>query len=90
MERFTLHKDCGIHDHKKTVIYDLDTFIGVLNIIQEMNRLDYKNELLTQQLNYIQSSITEAINHQKTEIGQKALKQVIEDYNKYLLEENPE
>ena len=48
---------------------------------------DYRreNEELKKQLNYIQNSISEHIKHQKTELGQKALKEIIEDYNEWLL-----
>lgn len=55
------------------------------------NRLDdfinaqKENEQLKQQLNYIQNSISEHIKHQKTELGQKSLKKIIEDYNEWLL-----
>ena len=44
-----------------------------------------KNEQLKQQLNYIQNSISEHVKHQKTELGQKALQEIIEDYNEWLL-----
>ena len=50
-----------------------------------INKLGDENEKLKQQLDYIQNSITEHIKHQKTELGQKALKQIIEDYNEWLL-----
>lgn len=51
----------------------------------EMGRLEEENEELKQQLNYIQNSISEHIKHQKTELGQKALKEIIEEYNEWLL-----
>ena len=38
-----------------------------------------------EQLNYIQNSITNAIKNQKTKIGEKALRDVIEDYNEWML-----
>lgn len=50
-----------------------------------INKLGDENEKLKQQLDYIQNSITEHIKHQKTELGQKALKEIIEDYNEWLL-----
>ena len=48
---------------------------------------DYRqqNQNLQKQLDYIQNSITNAIKHQKTELGQKALREIIEDYNEWLL-----
>ena len=48
---------------------------------------DYRreNEQLRQQVDYIQNSITEHIKHQKTELGQKALKEIIQDYNDWLI-----
>ena len=47
--------------------------------------INRENEQLKQQLEYIQNSISEHIKHQKTELGQKALKEIIEDYNEWLL-----
>ena len=49
------------------------------------NGLADENEQLKQQLNYIQNSISEHIKHQKTELCQNALKEIIEDYNEWLL-----
>ena len=43
------------------------------------------NENLKKQLDYIQNSINEHIKHQKTELGQKVLREVIQDYNDWLL-----
>ena len=54
-------------------------------IVDELNSLADENEQLKQQFNYIQNSISEHIKHQKTELGQKALKEIIEDYNEWLL-----
>lgn len=51
----------------------------------EIGRLEEKNEQLRQELDYIQKSITEHIKHQKTELGQKALQEIIQDYNDWLL-----
>ncbi len=44
-----------------------------------------ENENLKKQLDYIQNSINEHIKHQKTELGQKALREIIEDYNEWML-----
>ena len=48
---------------------------------------DYRqqNQNLQKQLDYIQNSITNTIKHQKTELGQKALQEIIADYNEWLL-----
>jgi len=54
-------------------------------IVDELNSLAEENEQLKQQFNYIQNSISEHIKHQKTELGQKALQEIIEDYNEWLL-----
>lgn len=50
-----------------------------------LNKLNDENEQIKQELDYIQNSITEHIKHQKTELGQKALKEVIKDYNEAML-----
>ena len=47
--------------------------------------LTQKIEQLQKELEYIQNSITEHIKHQKTELGQKALKEIIADYNEWML-----
>lgn len=44
-----------------------------------------ENEQLKKQLDYIQNSINKHIKHQKTELGQKALRKIIEDYNDWML-----
>ena len=48
---------------------------------------DYRqqNQNLQKQLDYIQNSINNAIKHQKTELGQKALQEIIADYNEWML-----
>lgn len=45
----------------------------------------HENENLKKQLDYIQNSINEHIKHQKTELAAKALKEIIEDYNEWML-----
>ena len=40
---------------------------------------------LKKQLDYIQNLINEHIKHQKIELGQKALQEIIQDYNDWLL-----
>ena len=54
-------------------------------LIENYQQLEKENEQLKQQFNYIQNSISEHIKHQKTELGQKALQEIIEDYNEWLL-----
>ena len=61
-----------------------------LNDENEFNKLKIlyltrENKALKKELDFIQNSITESIKHQKTELAQKALKKVIEDYNNYLI-----
>ena len=48
---------------------------------------DYRqqNQNLQKQLDYIQNSINNAIKHQKTELGVKALQEIIADYNEWML-----
>ena len=50
-----------------------------------ITRLEKEKERLKEQLDYIQNSISEHIKHQKTELGQKALQEIIRDYNEWLL-----
>ena len=40
---------------------------------------------VSKQLNYLQDSISNAIKHQKTELQQKTLQEIIEDYNEWML-----
>lgn len=46
---------------------------------------DKQIKQLQKQLDFIQNAISDAIQHQKTELGQKALKEIIFDYNEFLL-----
>ena len=48
---------------------------------------DYRqqNQNLQEQLDYIQNLISEHIRHQKTELGVKALQEIIVDYNEWIL-----
>ena len=63
----------------------VDEFALRETLQQELQRVEEENKQLKQQLNYIQNSISEHIKHQKTELGQKALREIIEDYNEWLL-----
>lgn len=83
-------------DNGKDTIYDLSTkgviLENFIDIEETMNNLDYENQQLTientvlrKELDYIKDSITEAIKHQKTTIGQKALKEIIRDYNEWII-----
>ena len=83
-KRFTLIECNGnIEDEYTQIVY----YGGedVFELLDLLNSLDDENEQLKKELDYIQNSITEHIKHQKTELGQKALKEVIEDYNEWLL-----
>lgn len=74
---------CGIDTVNFRVLEELidtDNFI-----YDEYLKLKEENEQLKKQLDYIQNSINEHIKHQKTELGQKALQEIIEDYNEWLL-----
>ena len=50
-----------------------------------INELQDKNKQIKKELEYIQNSISEHIKHQKTELGQKALQEIIADYNEWML-----
>ena len=50
-----------------------------------LNELTDENKQLKQELDYIQDLITYHIEHQKTELGQKVLREIIRDYNAWLL-----
>ena len=92
------HKDCVI-DEIRDNTGEYVTIGRVVDLLNENEQLkkdattliyanqDYRqqNQNLQKQLDYIQNSITNAIKHQKTELGQKALREIIEDYNEWLL-----
>ena len=59
--------------------------LAISNKARYVTTLEKENELLKKELDYIQNSITEHIKHQKTELGQKALKEIIADYNEWML-----
>lgn len=69
--------DLTIPNPKKNLL--VEELVDLLNALYE------ENEQLKQQFKYIQNSISEHIKHQKTELGQKALQEIIEDYNEWLL-----
>ena len=50
-----------------------------------INELHDKNKQTKEELDYIQNSISNAIKHQKTELGVKALQEIIADYNEWML-----
>ena len=50
-----------------------------------INELHDKNKQTKEELDYIQNSISNAIKHQKTELGIKALQEIIADYNEWML-----
>lgn len=59
--------------------------VNEYDLSSEKRKLLNENEQLKKQLNYIQNLISEHIKHQKTELGQKALQEIIQDYNEWLL-----
>lgn len=92
-------------DKEEECFYNLQGCVGLLNKQQsEIEELqitirlydtdiiekDNKIKQLQQQLDFIQNNISNAIQHQKTELEQKALKRVISDYNDWLLGHNGE
>lgn len=70
---------------KQPLLFDVQTIPDTMKIMEANTQLEEENEQLKQELDYIQNSISEHIKHQKTELGQKALKEIIEDYNEWLL-----
>lgn len=71
-------------------VEQLVDLLNQLNDENEFNKLKIlyltrENKALKKELDFIQNSITESIKHQKTELAQKALKKIIEDYNNYLI-----
>ena len=59
--------------------------VNEYDLSSEKRKLLNENEQLKKQLDYIQNLISEHIKHQKTELGQKALQEIIQDYNEWLL-----
>lgn len=74
--------------HKLKLVNEMlsmDFSISEHELWRENQQLKQEKEQLQKEVDYIKNSITEHIKHQKTELGQKALKEVIEDYNEWLL-----
>ena len=66
--------------------YSVEELVALLNVLNnEIDELKNDNARLEEQLNYIQDSITEKIKHQKIKISENALKEVIKDYNEWIL-----
>lgn len=67
----------------------LTSIINANNELYELKiknkKLSDENEQLKKQLDYLQNSIINAIKHQKTELQVKALKEIIQDYNEWML-----
>ena len=82
-----LHEENEQLKQRVNVLDDQITAQGiVIEGYQNRNqKLFNENEQIKQELDYIQNSITEHIKHQKTELGQKALKEVIKDYNEWMI-----
>lgn len=62
-----------------------DEWLTDKEVVDLLNALYNEKGQLQKELDYIQNSITEHIKHQKTELGQKALKEIIVDYNEWML-----
>ena len=78
---------------KKNTIDDLDKDISNTNpeeykyyyVERMLERAQSRKYELQEELNFLKDLILDAIENQKTEIGKKALRQVIEDYNEWML-----
>lgn len=64
------------------MVRDTDTASDLCGLL---NKQQATISALKKQLDYLQNSISNAIQHQKTELGQKALKEIISNYNEWLL-----
>ena len=85
--------DTKIHYGQYFRIIDKKECVRLLNKKEEeitvlkstnMEMEDYIGRL-EEQLDYIQNSITLKLLNQKTKIGEKALKEVVQDYNEWML-----
>ena len=56
-----------------------------IHLFEVLESLFQSWKIAEEQLNYIQNSISNAIKHQKTKIGEEALREVIGDYNEWML-----
>lgn len=63
------------------------TFLKSENMEMEdyIGRLEKQVISIIDQFNYIQNSIVDKIKNQKTKIGEKALREVLEDYDEWML-----
>lgn len=66
------------NEQLKSTNMEMEDYIG---------RLEKQTIAIIEEFNYIQNSIADKIKNQKTKIGEKALREVIEDYNKWMLGE---
>ena len=83
----------SLKDENKGLIEEKEQLQKKINNLVNMTaRVQYRadqrkeeNEHLKKQLDYIQNIINTHIKHQKTELGQKALQEIIKDYNEWLI-----
>lgn len=75
-------EDVNYCEHSFSVDGEGLTNKEVIDLLYDINA---EREQLQKELNFIQSTISDEIKHQKTEIGKKALKKIIAKYNDYLL-----
>ena len=85
-KRFALRVSSFSGEHMKFVnIEDNGKRLNSEEIVELLNEQQATISALKKQLDYLQNSISNAIQHQKTELGQKALKEIISNYNEWLL-----
>ena len=86
-EKVELMEDCAcqyrriqkLESEKEELEISINLFEA--DIIEKDNTI----KRLQNQLDFIQNNISNAIQHKKTELEQKALKEIISDYNEFLL-----
>ena len=79
---------CALHGDFKVKAVNCKSFekkVTEADLLKKIRELEQENEQLRIQLNYIQDAITTSMQHQKAEIGKRALQKVIEEYNEYML-----
>ena len=66
-------------------VYSENERYKAIHLFEVLESLFQSWKIAEEQLNYIQNSISNAIKHQKTKIGEEALREVIRDYNEWML-----
>lgn len=65
-----------------------DTMQGYRELAR--GRINFNGNQLTQDHETLRTIITDCLNRQRTKLGQNAVKEIIENYNNYLLNHNSE